>query len=146
MVAGAQQAGDTPDYGQGAQGYAKRYGADFASGVTDIMIGGALLPSLLHQDPRYFFQGTGTITSRMLHAISNPFICKGDNGKWQPNYSSVGGDLASATIQNVYYPRSNRGVERTFTSFAIGTGARVAVSLAQEFALHQVTRKPKPSK
>lgn len=146
FVAGLQQAGDTPDYGQGAQGYAKRFGADYANGFTDIMIGGAILPSLLHQDPRYFFQGTGTIKSRMLHAVSNPFVCKGDNGKWQPNYSSVGGDLASAAISNTYYPESNRGVGRTFTSFAIDTGARVAASLAQEFLLHKVTRKASKSK
>ena len=146
VVAGAQQAGDTPDYGQGAQGYAKRYAADFASGATDIMIGGAVLPSLLHQDPRYFFQGTGTIKSRMGHALSNPFVCKGDNGKWQPNYSSIGGDLASAAISNAYYPESNRGVARTFTSFAVSTGARVTASLAQEFLLHKVTRRPKQSK
>ena len=145
-VAGMQQAGDTPDYGQGAQGYAKRFGAGFADGFTDIMIGGAILPSLLHQDPRYFFQGTGTIKSRFRHAISNPFVCKGDNGKWQPNYSSLGGDLASAAISNTYYPEANRGVARTFTGFAIGTGARVAASLAQEFLLHKVTRKPSKSK
>ena len=145
VVAGAQQAGDTPDYGQGAQGYAKRFGADTASGITDIMIGGAILPSLLHQDPRYFYQGTGTIKSRIGHAISNPFVCKGDNGKWQPNYSSVGGDLASAAISNTYYPESNRGVGRTFTSFAIGTGARVVAGLAQEFVLRKITRKPSKS-
>jgi hypothetical protein len=145
VIAGAQQAGDTPDYGQGAQGFAKRFGANTASGVTDIMIGGAILPSLLHQDPRYFFQGTGTIKSRIRHAISNPFVCKGDNGKLQPNYSSIGGDLASAAIANVYYPESNRGVERTFTSFAIGTGARLTAGLAQEFLLHKITRKPKQS-
>jgi Carboxypeptidase regulatory-like domain len=146
FVAGMQQAGDTPDFGQGAQGYAKRFGADYANGLTDIMIGGAILPSLLHQDPRYFYQGTGTIKSRIRHAISNPFVCKGDNGKWQPNYSSVGGDLASAAISNTYYPESNRGVGRTFTSFAINTGARAVASLAQEFLLHKVTRRPGKSK
>jgi hypothetical protein len=145
-VAGMQQAGDTPDYGQGVQGYAKRFGSGFASGFTDIMIGGAILPSLLHQDPRYFYQGTGTIKSRIRHAVSNPFVCKGDNGKWQPNYSSIGGDLASAGIANAYYPESNRTVENTFTRFAIGTGARVVASLAQEFLLHKVTHRPNKSK
>jgi len=110
------------------------------------MIGGAILPSLLHQDPRYFYQGSGTIKSWIRHAISNPFVCKGDNGRRQPNYSSTGGDLASAAIANAYYPESNRSGENTFTSFAIGTGARVAMSLAQEFLPHKVTRKPKQSK
>jgi hypothetical protein len=146
IVAGAQQAGDYPAYGQGARGYASRFGADTASGFTDIMIGGAILPSLLHQDPRYFYQGTGTIKSRIGHAISSPFVCKGDNGKWQPNYSSIGGDLGSAAISNAYYPERDRGVGRTFTSFGVDTGARIAAAVAQEFILRKVTHKPGHSK
>jgi len=146
IVAAAQQAGDYPAYGQGAQGYAKRFAADATSGFTDIMIGGAILPSLLHQDPRYFFQGTGTIKSRIQHAVSSPFVCKGDNGKWEPNYSSIGGDLASAAISNAYYPERDRGVGRTFTGFAVNTGARIVVAVAQEFLLHKVTHKPGQSK
>lgn len=145
-VAGAQQAGDYPAYGQGAQGYAKRFAADTASGFTDIMIGGAILPSLLHQDPRYFYQGTGTIGSRIRHAISDPFVCKGDNGKLEPNYSSVGGDLASAAISNAYYPQSNRGVGRTFSGLAVNTGARIFAAVAQEFILQKVTHRPSQSK
>jgi hypothetical protein len=146
VVAGAQQAGDYPAYGQGAQGFAKRFAADTTSGFTDIMIGGAILPSLLHQDPRYFFQGTGTIKSRILHATSSPFVCKGDNGKWQPNYSSIGGDLGSAAISNAYYPERDRGLGRTFTSFAVNTGARILAATAQEFILHKVTHRHNPSK
>lgn len=142
ILSGAQQAGDIPNYGQGAQGFAKRYAANATDGFTDIMIGGAILPSLLHQDPRYFYQGTGTAKSRIRHAIMNPFVCKGDNGKWQPNYSSVGGDLASSAISNAYYPESNRGAGLVFTNFAILTAERVATSLAQEFILHKLTHKP----
>ncbi len=76
---------------QGAKGFGQRLGANYANGLTDIMIGGAILPSILHQDPRYFYQGTGTKKSRALHALSTRFICKGDNGLWQPNYSGLGG-------------------------------------------------------
>jgi hypothetical protein len=141
VVAGAQQAGDYPAYGQGAQGFAKRYGADTTSGFTDIIIGGAILPSLLHQDPRYFYQGTGTKVSRIRHAMSNPFVCKGDNGKWEPNYSSLGGDLGSAALTNAYYPAKDRGVGRTFNSFAVDTASRMVASLAQEFLLRKVTHK-----
>lgn len=141
VVAGAQQAGNTPAYGQGAEGYAKRFGADTADVFTNLMIGNAMLPVLLHQDPRYFYRGTGTSKSRVRHAISSPFICKGDNGKWQANYSSLGGAVASSVIANSYHPESNRGPGSTFTRFAINTGARMAVSLAQEFALHKVTHK-----
>jgi hypothetical protein len=76
-------------------------GAGYADSTTDIFIGGAILPWLLHQDPRYFYQGTGTQKSRALHAVANPFVCRGDNGKRQPNYSSIGGDLASGAISNL---------------------------------------------
>jgi len=146
IISGAQQAGDTPDYGQGAQGFAKRFGANTADAFADIMIGGAILPSLLHQDPRYFYQGTGTTKSRIRHAVLSPFVCKGDNGKLQPNYSSLGGDLASSAISNAYYPESNRGAGLVFTNFAIDTAERVAASLAQEFLLRKLTRKRGDSK
>jgi hypothetical protein len=141
FMAGVWQAADTPNYGQGSEAFGKRLGATTANGLTDIMIGGAILPSLLHQDPRYFYQGTGTTRSRMRHAMLSPFIARGDNGNWQPNYSSIGGDLASSAISNLYYPASNRGAGLVFSSFAIGTAERVAASLAQEFILGRFTRK-----
>ncbi len=139
LYSGIQQAADTPDYGQGAQGYGKRLGATAADGATDIMIGGAILPSVLHQDPRYFCQCAGTTRSRILHALSYPFVAKGDNGKLQPNYSSIGGSLASSAISNAYYPASNRGAGSTFQNFAIGTGERMAAALVREFLLRKLT-------
>jgi len=139
FMAGIKQAADTPDYQQGWKGYGQRFGAQYADAVTDIMFGGAILPSLLHQDPRYFYQGTGTTKSRILHAISNPFIARGDNGKLQPNFSSIGGDLISSAISNAYYPASNRGVGFTFNNLLIDTAERTATSLVQEFVLRRFT-------
>jgi hypothetical protein len=144
--AGIQQAANIPNYVQGAKGYGERMGAGAADGFADIMIGGAILPSLLHQDPRYFYQGTGTKKSRTLHALSGPFVCRGDNGKLEPNYSSMGGDLAAASLANAYYPHSNRGVGLVFGNFLIGTGERIVASLAQEFLLGRFTSKGKSSK
>jgi carboxypeptidase family protein len=141
FLAGVQQAGDRLNYGQGMQGYGKRFGATAAGDFANIMVGGAILPSLLHQDPRYFYKGTGTATSRIRYAMMHPFVCKGDNGKWQPNYSSMGGDLTSAALANAYYPKADRGAGLVLTSFAIDTGARVAASLAQEFLLRRFTHK-----
>ena len=141
LVSAAKQAGNTPNYGQGATGFGKRFGATAADGFTDIMIGGAILPSLLHQDPRYFYHGTGTKKSRIRHAMLSPFVAKGDNEKWQPNYSSLGGDLASSAIANLYYPTSNRGVGLVFGNFVIGTAERIGASLAQEFLLSRFTRR-----
>jgi carboxypeptidase family protein len=134
-LAGINQAGDVPAYQQGAKGYGERFGAVAADGFSDIMIGGAILPSLLHQDPRYFYRGTGTSKSRILHAVSSPFICRGDNGKLQPNYSSVGGDLGSSALSNLYYPPSNRGTSLVFQNLLITTGERMLSNLVQEFVL-----------
>jgi len=139
FVSTIDDAANTPDYGQGAKAYAQRMGANYANGLTDIMIGGAILPSVLHQDPRYFYQGTGTKKSRTLHALSTPFICKGDNGHWQPNYSGLGGYLASGAISNVYYPASNRGPGLVFTNTFVDIAADMANGLIQEFLLKKLT-------
>ena len=145
-VSGINQAADIPNYGQGAQGYGKRFGAAYATGATDIMIGGAILPSLLHQDPRYFYQGTGTHRSRAWHAISSTFICRGDDGRREPNYSTIGGDLASAGIATAYYPPSDRGAGRVLQNVFINTGERSLANLAQEFVLRRLTSKTKGQK
>ena len=141
IVASAKQAGGTPNYGQGWAAYGKRFGVTATDGFSDIIIGGAILPSLLHQDPRYFYQGTGTTGSRVRHAMFSPFVARGDSGKWQPNYSSLGGDLAASALGNLYYPRSNRGAGLVFGNFAIGTTERIGACLAQEFLLGRFTRR-----
>jgi hypothetical protein len=141
LVASAKQAGDTPDYGQGWGAYGKRLGAVAADGFSDIMIGGAILPSLLHQDPRYFYQGTGSTASRMRHAVFSPFVARGDNGRSQPNYSSLGGVLASSSLADIYYPRSNRGAGLVFGNFAIGIAERIGANLAQQTLLGKFTRR-----
>ncbi len=108
-IAGIQQAQNHfSGYGQGAQGYAKRYGAAYGDFVSGTFVGSAILPSLLKQDPRYFYKGTGSKRSRTLYAIANAVICKGDNGRWQANYSSILGSLAAGGISNLYYPSNDR--------------------------------------
>jgi hypothetical protein len=141
LVASAKQAGNTPDYGQGWGAYGKRFGAVTADGFADIMIGGALLPSLLHQDPRYFYQGSGPASSRFRHAVFSTFISRTDTGESQPNYSSLGGVLASSSLANLYYPRSNRGAGLVFGNFAIGIAERIGANVAQEFLLGKFTRR-----
>ena len=142
-VAGVEQAqNDFSGYGQGAQGYAKRYGAAYADDVTGTFIGSALLPSLLKQDPRYFYKGTGSKRSRILYAIANAVICKGDNGHWQANYSSIIGGLAAGGISYLYYPAQNRnGAGLIFETALIGTGASAATNLFQEFIVRKLTPK-----
>jgi len=141
--AGVQQATDMTDYRQGARGYGERFGANLASGTSEALFANAILPALLHQDPRYFYRGSGTKGSRAWHAILAPFVCQGDNGKSQPNYSQVGGSLISAALSNTYYPDSQRGPGLVFTNFGTSMGLHVALGLAQEFILGKFTSKHK---
>ena len=139
MWAGVEQAAHTPDYRQGAEGYGLRFGANLASGTSEALFGNAILPSLLHQDPRYFYRGSGTKGSRAWHAILAPFVCQGDNGKSQPNYSQWGGSLISASLSNTYYPSSDRGAGLVFRNFGTNMGLHVALGLAQEFLFSKFT-------
>jgi hypothetical protein len=141
-IAGIQQAqNDFSGYGQGAKGYGRRFGASYGNLIAGTYIGGAILPSLLKQDPRYFYKGTGSKRSRALYAIANSVICKGDNGHWQANYSSILGSLAAGGISNFYYPPENRdGLQLTFENALIGIGESAAVNLLQEFVIRKFTR------
>src|SRR5215813_746474 len=139
LWAGVEQASHMTDYRQGARGYGERFGAALASGTSEAFFGNAVLPSLLHQDPRYFYRGSGTKGSRAWHAIIAPFVCQGDNGKTQPNYSQWGGSLISASLSNTYYPDSQRGAGLVFTNFGTSMGLHVALGLAQEFLLGKFT-------
>jgi hypothetical protein len=140
-VAGIEQATDAfSGYGQGAQGYAKRYGAGYADLVTSTFIGGAVLPSLFKQDPRYFYKGTGTKKSRVFYAIAMSVVCKGDNGHWQANYSAIMGGLAAGGLSNLYYPDTDRnGVGFAFENALIGIGTTAAANLLQEFVIKKLT-------
>lgn len=137
--AGLNQITDTPDYPQTVTGYFQRFATSYADGVTSSLIGNALLPSLLHQDPRYFYQGTGTTRSRLRHAIASAFLQKNDNGRWQFAYSYVGGDLASGAISNLYYPPANRGASVVVYNALFSVAGRTIDNLAQEFILPRFT-------
>lgn len=143
-AAGIEQAADAfGGYGQGAKGYARRYGAAYGDSVTGTFIGSAILPSLFKQDPRYFYKGTGSVRSRVLYAIANSVICKGDNGHWQANYSAILGGLASGGISNLYYPSADReGAELTVENTLIGIGSSAATNILQEFVIRKLTRHP----
>jgi len=143
LWAGIEQAGDFPSYREGAQGYAERFGASLASSASEGLFANAIFPSLLHQDPRYFYRGSGTKGSRAWHAILAPFVTQGDDGKAQPNYSQWGGSLISASVSNACSPKSDRGAGLVFTNFGTSMGLHIALGLAQEFMLPKFTSKGK---
>jgi len=140
-IAGVQQASDGfKGYGQGSQGYAKRFGANYADSFIGNMIGGAILPSILKQDPRYFYKGNGSKRSRVLYALANAVVCKGDNGHWQPDYSGIFGNLAAGGLSNLYYPASSRnGAQLTFENTLLGIAGSGIGNLFQEFLVRRLT-------
>jgi hypothetical protein len=145
VLAGIGQAGDRwGAYGQGAQGYAKRFGASYANVFAATFIGGAVMPSLLKQDPRYFYKGSGSRRSRLLYAAASSFICKGDNGRWQPNYSNVVGSFAGAGLQAAYLPANDRrGSGFILSSAFIRLGETSLAGVLQEFVFSKLTKRPR---
>ncbi len=112
--AGIDQADNSfPEYGQGVEGYAKRYGAAYTDYFTGNLLGNAVLAGLLKEDPRYFQKGTGSFSSRALWAAGGTVWCKRDSGTWGPNYANVVGNLMGAAVSNLYYPASERTVGGT---------------------------------
>ena len=149
--AGIQQARNTfPGFGQGAAGYGERWGALFANGKTSDFLSRAVFPSVFHQDPRYFYQGSATSTwSRTKHAIGYAFVARSDSGHLMPNYSLFLGNLSSGALSNVYYPDSSRGAGLIFENAALGFAGRITQDLAHEFLFQHLTKhvlgKGKPS-
>lgn len=141
VIAGVQQTNHTYAWEEGASGYAKRYAAAYGTFfLTGNLIGNAALPILFKQDPRYFYKGTGSIRARTFYAIANAVIRKGDNHRWQFDYSSVLGDIAASGISNAYYPAPNRnGLALTAANTAIDIGVAAAANLFQEFVIRRLT-------
>ncbi len=140
FAAGIEQANNSyAGYGQGAAGYSKRFAAKFVDGRTGDFLTRAVFPSLLHQDPRNFYQGSGTVKSRFMHAVGSAFVTRSDSGRTVPNYSFLLGDMCSAAISNLYYPPANRGVSLVFDRAAVGLAGRVGGNLLREFLPKHLT-------
>jgi hypothetical protein len=116
VVSGISQAdGSNPEWGGGIQGYAKRYGAAYSDAFIGNFFGNALLPSVLHEDPRYYQKGSGKFINRALWAAASTIWCKRDKGGWGPNYANIVGNLIGSAISDAYYPAADRTVGDTIT-------------------------------
>jgi hypothetical protein len=143
FLAGLQQAGDQyAEFGQGAEGYGKRLGAAYADVLASTFLSGAVFPTFLKQDPRYFYKGTGSTRSRILRAVGNSVFCKGDNGRWQVNYSNIGGSFGAAAITSTYYPTHNQG-SVVLTNGLVRMGESSLAGIFQEFVARRLTKQPK---
>ena len=140
LAAGIEQASNSyAGYGQGAAGYGKRFAAKFVDGRSSDYLTHAVFPALLHQDPRYYYQGSGSVKSRLVHAINSAFVARSDSGRSMPNYSYLLGDLSSGALSNLYYPKANRGAGLVFTNTAVGLAGRIGLNIVREFFSKRVT-------
>ena len=121
-------------YGHGTEGFFKRVGASYLDNVDGNLIGNAFLPIVLHQDPRYYRKGTGSVKSRIIYSALTTFICHGDNGKLQFNTSNVAGNFISGAISNAYYPSNERGVGLTLENGLVVTLEGMAGAQILEFS------------
>ena len=134
IVAGIEQATNAyAGYGQGAAGYSKRFAAKFIDSRSSDFLTLAVFPSLLHQDPRYYYQGSGSVKSRIAHAVTSAFLARSDSGRTVPNTSYFLGDLCAGALSNLYYPEGDRGANLVFTNVAVGLAERVGTNLFREF-------------
>jgi len=140
FLAGLEQAADDyGGYGQGASGYFKRFGAAYGDVFIGTFVDSAILTSLFKQDPRYFYQGTGSTSSRLKHALANSIICKGDNHKNQLNYSAIVGAFVTGGISYLYYPPSDRGAGLLAQTAAVRIALGSVAGVFQEFVFQKMT-------
>jgi hypothetical protein len=133
MFAGeAQLTNDNRAFGQGAAGFGQYYGA----GYGDLFIGDymteAVFPTFLHQDPRYFRRGEGSMRSRLAYAIGQIFWTQSDSGGTQFNYSEVLGNATAVAISTAYY-RDNRDTGDAVTKLGMQVGVDIASNVIKEF-------------
>ncbi len=143
--AGIKQGIDAyPEFGRGGKAYATYYAASYGDAFVGILLSGAILPTVFHQDPRYFVKGTGTTRSRVVYALTRAVEQRGDNGRWQPAYSNLLGNAGSSLISTAYYPHNNINWGATAgENFAIGIGSEALGNLLEEFVFNHLTTRKK---
>ena len=135
LTGGYHEISDSTGFEWGVKGYFERVGAGYLDAFDGTMIGNAVFPSILHQDPRFFRMGHGSTMKRLLYSASTSFICKGDKSrKWQPNFSNVLGNIAAGEISNFYYPSGKPGdFDTTISTAMLQTVEGSLGSIFQEF-------------
>ncbi len=134
ISAGIDQATNSlSGYGGGAAGYGKRYGSSLATGTTDQYFRTFFLPTVLHEDPRYFVRLHGTAPKRVLYAITRVFVTETDARAKDVNWSELAGPLMAEGLANVYLPSDQRTVGKTFRRYGIRVGFDSAVNIVKEY-------------
>jgi hypothetical protein len=128
-----QGSNSEPSFGQGAAGYGKRYGVAFGDSTVGSFMTGAIFPSLLRQDPRYYQLVNGGLKKRAIYSVGRIFITRTDSGHNQFNSSEVVGNLVAASLSNAYHPVQDRSFANTMSEWGTGTMWDAMANLAEEF-------------
>ena len=141
VASGEQIKGTFPGYGGGPAGFGKRYGAAYADGFIGKFVGGAILPSLFRQDPRYFYMGShGTVKERVRHAVLSAFLTRGDNGRTELNYSHILGNAGAGALSTLYHPAADSAGKLALDNALLGTLGEAAVDVTRELFLKRFVR------
>ena len=129
----SQAQNSDPEYGQGLKGYGARYGTAYGDALFGTTMTTSVFPSLLHQDPRYFQLGSGSIVHRSLYSVSRIFVTRNDDGSHGFNYSEIAGNLVAAGISNAYHPAQERTVSNTMSVWGTDIMWDAVSNVAKEF-------------
>lgn len=122
-----------PELGRGIKGYGRYYWRTFTDGVSGTFFTEAILPTIMHEDPRYYTMGQGGFFHRMGYAISRTFVTKTDSGGTSFNWSEVAGNGLEAGLSNAYYPPQERGLNQTAVNWGTQMESAVLNHIFQEF-------------
>ena len=141
IAGGEQRSNGYPGFGTGVSGYMRRFGASVGDNTSGMLLSGAILPSVFHQDPRYFYRGTGSKASRLVYVLKQTVEQKGDNGHWQFGWSNTLGGVGTALISDTYYPRQpgHQWGSDTGQLFGLSMLSTGVSNLMQEFVFGRVT-------
>ena len=129
----SQGENEFPEYGQGAAGYGKRYGATFADEVSSGFFTDYFYPVVFKQDPRYYRLGEGSIKRRLVYALEQEVVCHNDHGGHSPSWENAFGALTSGGLSNAYYPPSDRGFGLTMSRAGISAAYGTLAGVVDEF-------------
>jgi hypothetical protein len=149
--AGFNQAFNSPSgYGQGGEGYGKRFGSSMARNASSEFFGTFLLASALRQDPRFFVRGDLNFGGSVKYAVQRVFVTRSDAGKPVANWSGLLGPLMAEGLANAYFPDDYRTVGNTFSRYGYDLAWSAGSNLLREYwprisrRLNLVPQKPSP--
>jgi hypothetical protein len=129
----SQAANSLPQYGQGWGAFGERVAAQEGDQFTGSMLIYGVLPTLTHEDPRYFRRGRGSALSRVGYAMSRVLIARTDSGRPTFNVCQVFGQLGQASLSMLYYPQQDRRLVGVLSGWAINQGYNIGWNQLKEF-------------